>query len=217
MQRKKEDFVVVVLKRGILLLIGGLIVGVVLALFNLFMDTTKYSLPSPGAETAEASILPSFHRKQKTKKLTITTHPQQVEVIKVNPDNTLVVKGENTTSKKVKLLMLAFPPANCYGNQKAHHALKSMTLHKTFWVFTDNQAQSSNEVYLQHGKALVQIQLLQQGNAIMQNYNGSEKYFYNLQKAQDKASGDAKGVWLIPGYVTTTGYHKKAGLIDGEN
>lgn len=217
MQRKKEDFVIVVLKRGVVLLVGGLIVGIVLALFNLFMDTTKYSLPSPGIETAQASILPSFHKKQKPKKLTITTHPQQVEVTKVNADNSLVVKGENTTPCKVKLLMISFPPANCYGSRKAHQALKSMTLHKTFWVFTDNQAQSSNEVYLQHGKTLVQIQLLQQGNVIMQNYNGSEKYFYNLQKAQDKASADVKGVWLIPGYVTTTGYHKKAGLIDGEN
>ena len=45
----------------------------------------------------------------------------------------------------------------------------------------------------------------------MYNYNGSEKYYALLKQDQDKARGNGKGVWIVPGYVTNNGYSTKVG------
>lgn len=215
MHRKKDDYLEIVFRQGVKLIISGIIIGLLMGLFSLIASSKRIAY-CPFGSTAEASVLPNFwHKKDQPKPLHITTKPQEVEVTTVNADNSLTVRGENTYPKRVKLLLLSYPPKGCYGHDTAHKELIRLTKGKIMWIFTDKQAQNSNYVYLQKDSKIIQERILEQGDAVIYNYNGSERYFYNMQNAQQKAKEQAKGVWLAPGYVTDNGYDKKVGHVNG--
>lgn len=212
MHRKKDDFLIVVGKRGLLLLLAGIVMGIVMILFTVLSNFSRFSYSPQIEVTAQASI---FKHQTKPKELKLSSNsPKTVQVIKVNEDNSFVVKGQNTKPKTLKLLMIEFPPDGYYGARDAHRAFKTMVLGKTMYVYSDKKG-PKNYVYLQKGDDLVQLKLLRGGYATMADYNGSEKYYGNFQNEQDKAQRKLKGVWAVPGYVTDTGYHKKVGDISG--
>lgn len=214
---KHEDYLIVVIKKGILLIVTGLVLGLVMLLIGgLFSnDSKKIFEQSPfTAETAHASVLNwGFKRKPKIKPLKITDDPQKVTVQAVAGDNSLVVKGKYTTTKRVQLYLASLPPQNLFMGDEAHRFLKAEVTGKQVYVFTDDQAPKVKYpyVYIQKGNHLVQSTLLRKGYAVMYNYNGSEKYYRQLLKDQEYGQQHSKGVWLRNGYVTDGGYSKKAG------
>lgn len=214
MHRKKKDFIVIVVHQGIIMI-------AVMIVITLLMTIMSFALPSKDLfssyifteKTADASILDKFRKNDKTRKthqLKISTKPQQVTAIKVNSDNTIMIRGKNTYPKRVSLYLITFPPAGEYEANEAHQALKRSVMGKHLWVSKDPLAQSDKQVYLQTQDDLIQEKLLQQGLVSLHNYNGSEKYYTYLLGKQQKAQKNSKGVWYVPGYVTDTGYNKGA-------
>lgn len=213
MHRKREDFVVTVLKHSVVLIVGMIVVGIIMTLVNLFYQP-KLILSGPFATTAQASIFYHPHKKERVHRLKITTKPQIVRVVQVNDDNSLVIKGSHTYRKRVHLFLVTFPPKGCYYAVDAHKALKKAVANKKLLVLTDKQADNSNQVYLETQKQLIQGLLLRKGCVSLHNYNGSEKYFSYMLALQNKAKDESKGIWYIPGYVTDIGYNKKAGKLN---
>lgn len=216
MRRKREDFIVTVLRHGVSLIIGMIIVGLLMTIIN-YTFKPKLLIVNPFEVRAEASL---FHKeKPKAKKihpLKITTSPKPVHVLKVNNDNSLLVKGKDTRAKTVSLYLITFPPEGYYHATEAHKALKKAVSGKQLWISKDQQSENDNQVYLETRDSLVQADLLSSGDVSLHNYNGAEKYFDYLKYKEIKARSKSKGVWQLPGYVTDVGYNRKVGRIDGK-
>lgn len=210
MHRKKEDYILIIVKKGISLIACGIIVGILITLMNLIVSTHKIAISTPLDQPVEASIF-SFKKKQKPHPLKLTSKPVKVKVLKVQADNKIVVKGANTYAKTLSLYLVTFPPKGCYKATEAHQRLEELLKGKTVYVYNDGQVTKSTEAYVQKGDSLIQETLLKEGLVVMYNYNGSEKYYALLKQDQNKARSNGKGVWIVPGYVTNNGYSHKVG------
>lgn len=210
MHRKKEDFILIILKKGVSLIACGIIVGILITLMNLIVSSQKIAISTALTEPAKASIF-NFKKKPKKHPLKLTSQPQRVKVISVNDNNKITVKGDYTYPKTLSLYLVTFPPKHCYKSAEAHQRLEKLVKGKTIYVYTDSQASKKNEAYVQKGDSLIQETLLKEGLVVMYNYNGSEKYYALLKQDQDKARSNGKGVWIVPGYVTNNGYSTKVG------
>lgn len=210
--KRKKDYLAVVISNGILMVLLGFVLGLLVILIN---GVLSMSLPVVGQpETAHAAVFDfKKEKKHKITNLNISDTPQKVKVLEVADDNTFVVKGEYTNPKRLALYLTVLPSSELFAGESAHNYFKKLMLHKTVYVFNDDQTpKKKNElVYVKIGNQLVQSKLLRKGYAAIYNYNGSEEYYQKFVKDQDYGQQHSNGVWIRPGYVTENGFDRKIG------
>lgn len=205
---RQKDFLTEAITRGVILIISGAIFGLLLFIINVYLSG-KTTSASWNPITTER-VLAASHKK--AVKLELSPVPQQITVIHVYSNNTLAIKGPQTTVKRVSLYLATFPPKNCYRSAEAHEELKKLTLHKHLLVSKDPLA-NGDQVYLKYGKHFVQDRLLSRGLVAMYNYNGSEKYYHRFMQMEQKARQHQRGIWAVPGYATDQGFSRRKGSL----